>query len=64
MSLGPLAPLTTTEVQAFIGLATFANQLSWLWPIINRAFAASMGVSLSRIKRFKSQLGIGAKLLS
>jgi len=61
MLFGPLAPIITTEVQAFIGLATFANPLSWLWPIINLAFA-SVGVSLACIERFKPQLGIGAKI--
>jgi hypothetical protein len=41
---GPLAPIITTEVQAFIGLVTFANPLSWLWPIVNLVFAVTVSL--------------------
>jgi len=62
MLFGPRAPIVTTEVQAFIGLVTFANPLSWLWPIINLVFAISVGISLVCIERFKPHLGIGTKV--
>ena len=43
---GPVGAIITTEVQAFLGLITAANPLSWLWPPINFIFAAVAGRSI------------------
>jgi hypothetical protein len=53
MLFGPLlGPIITTEVQAFIGLVTYANPLSWLWPIVNLVFAVTAGLVYIGIERF------------
>jgi hypothetical protein len=39
-------------VQAFIGLVTYANPLSWLWPIVNLVFAVTAGLVYMGIERF------------
>lgn len=61
--LGPLAPIITTEIQAFIGLLTLANPLSWLWPIINLIFAAAVALVLIGINRFKPQMRLSLKVI-
>lgn len=40
---GPVGAIITTEVQAFLGLLTAANPLSWLWPFVNLVFAGCGG---------------------
>ncbi|MEM2370893.1 MAG: hypothetical protein QXO15_11705 [Nitrososphaerota archaeon] len=61
--LGPLAPIITTEIQAFIGLLTFANPLSWLWPIINLIFAVAVGFALTCINKIKPQIKLSLKVI-
>jgi len=57
---GPLAPVITTEIQAFIGLLTFANPLSWLWPIVNFVFAVAAGFVSMALQKFNQS----AKLIT
>src|SRR5512136_238145 len=40
---GPMGAVITVEVQAFLGLITAANPLSWLWPFVNFVFAVVVG---------------------
>jgi len=49
---GPLGAILTTEVQAFLGLITAANPLSWLWPFINLVFAVAVGIVSAAISEF------------
>jgi len=61
--LGPVAPIVTTKIQALIGLVTFANPLSWLWPIINPVFATAVGLVLTGIEKFNPHAGVGLRVL-
>jgi hypothetical protein len=60
---GPVGAITTTEVQAFLGLVTAANPLSWLWPIINLVFAATVGSSSVALSRLSPNIGIRTRLM-
>jgi len=60
---GPLGAIITTEVQAFIGLITFANPLSWLWPFINPIFAIVAGLVSKGILRFKPNTGLRTRII-
>jgi hypothetical protein len=60
---GPVGAITTTEVQAFLGLVTAANPLSWLWPIINLVFAATVGSSSIALSQLSPNIGIRTRLM-
>ena len=60
---GPVGAITTTEVQAFLGLVTAANPLSWLWPIINLVFAAVTGSSSIALSYLSPKIGIRTRLI-
>lgn len=60
---GPIGAITTTEVQAFLGLVTAANPLSWLWPIINLVFAAAVGSSSIVLSHLSPNIGIRKRLM-
>ena len=60
---GPVGAITTTEVQAFLGLVTAANPLSWLWPIINLVFAAMVGSSSIALSQLSPNIGIRTRLM-
>jgi len=57
---GPVGAILTTEVQAFLGLITEANPLSWLWPFINLVFAVVVGA----VSEVLSKVHPGIKLQS
>jgi hypothetical protein len=59
---GPIGAIITTETQAIIGLVTFSNPLSWLWPFVNLIFAAAAGLVLFGIVKIKPQTGTKTKL--
>ncbi|MCW4033601.1 MAG: hypothetical protein NWF08_09465 [Candidatus Bathyarchaeota archaeon] len=61
---GPLGAIITTEVQAFIGLITFANPLSWLWPFINPIFAVVAGFVSKGILKFKPKIDLRFRILA
>ncbi len=56
--------IITTEIQAIIGLVTMSNPLSWLWPIINLAFALAVGLIAFAFTRFHPQAKLSARLLT
>ena len=60
---GPLGAIITTEVQAAIGLITFANPLSWLWPFINPIFAIVAGLVSKGVLRFKPNTGLRTRII-
>jgi hypothetical protein len=60
---GPTGAVITTEVQAFLGLVTAANPLSWLWPFVNFIFAVVVGSVSVLISRFNRHIAINAKLV-
>ena len=60
---GPLGAIITTEVQAFIGLITFANPLSWLWPVINFIFAVVVGFVSKGILRLRPKINLRFRII-
>lgn len=60
---GPIGAILTTEVQAFLGLITAANPLSWLWPFINLIFAVVVGVVSLSLSRFYPKIKLRTRLI-
>ncbi len=60
---GPVGAIITTEVQAFLGLITAANPLSWLWPPINFIFAAVVGSTSVTLSQLRPKTSIRTRLL-
>jgi hypothetical protein len=60
---GPVGSIMTTEIQAFIGLITFANPLSWLWPFINFLFALGVGLVSIAISRIRPRCRTSIKII-
>lgn len=60
---GPLGAIVTTEVQAFLGLVTAANPLSWLWPVVNFIFATVLGFVSVGISKLNQETGIRTRLI-
>ncbi len=60
---GPLGAIITTEVQAFIGLITFANPLSWLWPSVNLVFAVVVGTVSVALSKLHPKMKLHTRLL-
>jgi hypothetical protein len=60
---GPFGAILTTEVQAFLGLITFANPLSWLWPFINLVFAVVVGTVSEGLSWARPNIRIRARLI-
>jgi hypothetical protein len=60
---GPIGAVITTEVQAFLGLITAANPLSWLWPFVNLIFAVVVGSVSILISKFNRHITINTKLV-
>ena len=60
---GPLGAIITTEVQAFLGLITAANPLSWLWLPVNFIFATVLGFVSVGISRLDRKIGIRTRLI-
>ena len=60
---GPIGAILTTEVQAFLGLITEANPLSWLWPFINLIFAVVVGIVSLSLSRFYPKIKLRTRLI-
>jgi hypothetical protein len=60
---GLLGAVVTTEIQAVLGLVTFANPLSWLWPIINPMFAMAAGLTSMALTRLNSGVRLGVRIV-
>jgi len=60
---GPLGAIITTEVQAFLGLVTGANPLSWLWPFINLVFAIVVGVVSEALSKLHPNIKLRSRLI-
>jgi len=60
---GPIGAILTTEVQAFLGLITEANPLSWLWPFINLIFAVVVGIISLSLSRFYPKIKLRTRLI-
>ena len=60
---GPTGAIITTEVQAFLGLVTAANPLSWLWPIINFVFALVIGFLSIGVAKLRPTMKIRTRLI-
>ena len=60
---GPLGAIITTEVQAFLGMITAANPLSWLWPSINLVFAVVVGAVSAGLSRFYPKIKLHTRLI-
>ena len=60
---GPIGAIITTEAQAAIGLITFANPLSWLWPPINFVFAVVVGFVSIYALRLKPGVGLRSRII-
>jgi len=56
--------IITTEIQAMLGLLTFANPLSWLWPFVNLVFALAVGIIVIVFSKLRANAKISTKLLS
>jgi hypothetical protein len=61
---GPFGALITTEVQAFIGLLTAANPLSWLWPFVNAVFAIVAGVTALIIQKIRPKSSTKTRIIT
>jgi len=59
---GPIGSIITTEIQAFIGLVTFSNPLSWLWPIMNLVFAVAVSLVSIGITKFNPRVRLSIRL--
>jgi len=60
---GLLGAVITTEVQAFLGLITAANPLSWLWPMVNLVFAIVVGMVSEGLSRFRPTIKVHVRLI-
>lgn len=60
---GPVGSIMTTEIQALIGLITFANPLSWLWPFINFLFALGVSLVSIVISKIRPRCSISIKIV-
>ncbi len=60
---GPVGAILTTEVQAFLGLITEANPLSWLWPFINLVFAVVVGSISKILSRARPNIKLRSRLI-
>ena len=60
---GPVGAIITTETQAIIGLITFANPLSWLWPFINLVFALGVGLVSIVLSKLKKNPSLSIKII-
>jgi len=60
---GPVGAILTTEVQAFLGLITEANPLSWLWPFINLIFAVVVGIVSLLLSRSYPTIKLRTRLI-
>jgi len=60
---GPVGAILTTEVQAFLGLITGANPLSWLWPFINLIFAVVVGIVSLLLSRSCPNIKVRTRLI-
>ncbi|MGP8071342.1 MAG: hypothetical protein ACLP5V_15815 [Candidatus Bathyarchaeia archaeon] len=59
----PLGAVITTEVQAFLGLITAANPLSWLWPFVNLVFAVVVGTVSVVLSKLHARMKLRTRLL-
>jgi hypothetical protein len=55
--------IITTEVQALLGLLSFANPLSWLWPFVNLLFALAVGIVVVCFSKWRPNTRVSFKLL-
>ena len=60
---GPVGAIITTEVQAFLGLLTAANPLSWLWPFVNLVFAVVVGTVSVVLSKLHPRMKLHTRLL-
>ncbi len=60
---GIVGAIVTTEIQAFIGLMTLANPLSWLWPFVNLIFALAVGIVSLGIVRFNPSIKLRTRII-
>ena len=60
---GPVGAVLTTEVQAFLGMVTGANPLSWLWPFINLIFAVVVGIVSLALSRSHPNIKLRTRLM-
>ncbi len=60
---GPVGAVITTEVQAFIGLITAANPLSWLWPFVNFVFAVVVGTVSVVLSKLHPKMKLHTRVL-
>ena len=60
---GPVGAIITTEVQAFLGLLTAANPLSWLWPFVNLVFAVVVGTVSVVFSKLHPRMKLHTRLL-
>ena len=60
---GPVGAVLTTEVQAFLGLITGANPLSWLWPFINLIYAVVVGIVSQSLARLYPSIKLRTRLM-
>ena len=60
---GPVGAVLTTEVQAFLGLITGANPLSWLWPFINLIYAVVVGIVSQSLSRLYPSIKLRTRLM-
>ena len=60
---GPVGAVLTTEVQAFLGLMTGANPLSWLWPFINLIYAVVVGIVSQSLSRLYPSIKLRTRLM-
>jgi len=56
--------IITTEVQAIIGLITWSNPLSIVWPFVNLIFAIVVGAIAIGFSKLRPNAKIGTKLLT
>ncbi len=54
--------IITTEIQAILGLVTWSNALSWVWPFMNLVFALVAGVTWIAATKLRSSAGLKSKL--
>ena len=60
---GPIGAILTTEVQAFLGLLSGANPLSWLWPFVNLIFAVVVGIVSLSLSRLYPKIKLRTRLI-
>lgn len=60
---GPLGAIITTEVQAFLGLITASNPLSWLWPFVNLVFAVVVGAASEILSKLHPRMKLHTRVV-